>query len=201
MHSYFTTSWNSENRSNLSESVGTGLPNHSFHREKSDPVVGIPDLVGDPMLEPKCTIELSIPRVVALTSDSSAYVHSKDDPNTPIVKRAIPSELEEPDPNISELEVSNDNEFLDKPSAKRKKAAKEKRRMNDEPVNVGSKKWKKKYDLTKKYQVEWAAKAPWSEGILKDDGLLHVIKCTICSLWGARHASWHRSEIHSITIA
>ena len=99
-------------------------------------------------------IELSIPGVVALTSDSSAYVHSKDDPNTPIVECAIPSESEEPDPNMSELEVFDNNEFPDELGAKRKMATKEKRRVNDKPVNVGSKKWKRKYDLKTKYQVE-----------------------------------------------
>lgn len=33
--------------------------------------------------------------------------------------------------------------------------------------------WKQKYDLTRKFQTEWAAKNPWSEGILKEDGFLY----------------------------
>ena len=111
MHSYFTTSRNSKNRSDLSGSARTGLLSHSFHREKLDPVARNLDLIRDPILELECTIELSIPGVVVLTSDSSAYVHSKNDPNTSIMDCAIPSESEEPDPNVSELEVSDNDIF------------------------------------------------------------------------------------------
>ena len=104
-----------------------------------DPVAGNPNLIRHPMLKLECTIELSISRILAFTSDSSAYVHSEDDSNTPIMESAIPSESEEPDPDVSELEVSDDDEFLDEPGVKRKRAAKEKQRVNDEPVKVGSK--------------------------------------------------------------
>jgi hypothetical protein len=34
--------------------------------------------------------------------------------------------------------------------------------------------------------MEWAAKAPWSEGVLRSDGLLHLVKCTICSTVGKK---------------
>jgi hypothetical protein len=44
-----------------------------------------------------------------------------------------------------------------------------------------SKKTKKNYDLTRRFQMEWAMKAPWSEMILTSDGLLHMVKCSICS--------------------
>jgi hypothetical protein len=43
------------------------------------------------------------------------------------------------------------------------------------------KKTKKNYDLTRRFQMEWSAKAPWSEMILTSDGLLHMVKCNICS--------------------
>jgi hypothetical protein len=46
--------------------------------------------------------------------------------------------------------------------------------------------WKKIYDLTRKYQQEWAAKAPWSEQILKDDGLIHQVRCRTCSTVGRK---------------
>ena len=79
MHSYFITSQNSKNRSNLSGSAGTGPPSHSFYGEKSDQVVRNPDLIEDPVFELECTIELSILGVVALMSNSSAYIHCEDD--------------------------------------------------------------------------------------------------------------------------
>ena len=114
MHSYFTTSRNSENRSDLSGSAKTGPSSHSCHGEKSDPIAENPDLIIDLVLKPECTIDLSILGVVALTSELSAYVHFEVDSNTPIVECAIPSELEEPKTNVSELEVSDNDEFLDK---------------------------------------------------------------------------------------
>ena len=44
------------------------------------------------------------------------------------------------------------------------------------------KKTKKNYDLIRRFQMEWFAKAPWSEMILISDGLLHMVKCNICSI-------------------
>jgi hypothetical protein len=43
------------------------------------------------------------------------------------------------------------------------------------------KKTRRNYELTRKFQIEWSAKAPWSEMILTREGLLHMVKCTICS--------------------
>jgi hypothetical protein len=43
------------------------------------------------------------------------------------------------------------------------------------------KKTKKNYDLTRRFQMEWSAKASWNEMILTSDGLLHMVKCSICS--------------------
>ena len=44
----------------------------------------------------------------------------------------------------------------------------------------------KEYDLTCKYELEWVVKAPWSKVVLREDELLHVIKCTICSAVGLK---------------
>jgi hypothetical protein len=35
----------------------------------------------------------------------------------------------------------------------------------------------KKYDRHRKFQTEWSAKLPWAEGILADDGILHMVRC------------------------
>ena len=43
------------------------------------------------------------------------------------------------------------------------------------------KKPKKNYDLTQKFQLEWACKLPWAEGILTNNGRLHMVKCTVWS--------------------
>ena len=39
----------------------------------------------------------------------------------------------------------------------------------------------KNYDLTRRYQLEWAAKLPWSEGVLAQDDIVHQVKCVSCS--------------------
>lgn len=38
----------------------------------------------------------------------------------------------------------------------------------------------KNYNLTQKFQLEWACKLPWVEGILTNNGRLHMVKCTMC---------------------
>jgi hypothetical protein len=62
--------------------------------------------------------------------------------------------------------------------------------------------WKKRYDLTRKYQQEWAAKAPWSEQILKDDGLIHQVRCRTCSTVGRKDVvmgpKWDTIQKHGL---
>jgi hypothetical protein len=51
---------------------------------------------------------------------------------------------------------------------------------------VDTRKWNSQYDVTRKYQLQWAAKLPWSEAVLKDDGLIHLVRCKICSIIGKK---------------
>jgi hypothetical protein len=44
-----------------------------------------------------------------------------------------------------------------------------------------TKKLKKLYDHTRKFQLEWATKLPWVEGVLDNDGKLHMVECKVCS--------------------
>jgi len=39
-----------------------------------------------------------------------------------------------------------------------------------------TKKLKKLYDHTQKFQLEWATKQPWAKGVLTNDGKLHMVK-------------------------
>lgn len=39
----------------------------------------------------------------------------------------------------------------------------------------------KRYDRHRKFQTVWAAKLPWAEGIMASDGILHMVKCKVCS--------------------
>jgi hypothetical protein len=40
---------------------------------------------------------------------------------------------------------------------------------------------RRNYDRTRKFQLEWQAKLPWAEGVLTEDGWLHMVKCRPCS--------------------
>jgi hypothetical protein len=48
------------------------------------------------------------------------------------------------------------------------------------------KKWKSRYDVTWKDQLEWAVKAPWSEALFKDNGMIHHVQCKTCSAMGKK---------------
>jgi hypothetical protein len=64
---------------------------------------------------------------------------------------------------VSKFDVAND------PPSKKQKC------------NEG-KSWKKSYDSTKKFQIEWAAMVPWAEGVVSKDGMVNMVKCKICFL-------------------
>ena len=76
--------------------------------------------------KPDVTIELSIPGVVAVSSDFSALLHSKDDPNIYIVGPVVLSQSEEPNPKTSDFKdlegFSTDEDFQDLLAIKRKKS-------------------------------------------------------------------------------
>ena len=63
----------------------------------------------------------------------------------------------------------------------RRRSVSKREKSKKKYVKLSSKKWKRKYDLTRKYQMEWAAKAPWNKAVLRDNGILHVVKCIICT--------------------
>ncbi len=46
--------------------------------------------------------------------------------------------------------------------------------------------WKKSYDNTKKFQIEWATKVPWAEGVVSKDDMINLVKCKVCSLIGKK---------------
>jgi hypothetical protein len=43
-------------------------------------------------------------------------------------------------------------------------------------------KFKKSYDHTRKFQLEWAPKLPWVEGVLVLDGILHNVFYKVSSI-------------------
>ena len=147
MHSYFGSSRNLENRGDLLRFDSDPLQ-ASENDNKEEIAMDLIQLGGssDPLpikadVNPNVTIELSIPVVVPLTSDSTAYVHFEDDPSPYTTDPAIPSKFEEP---VLDLEgFSLDDDFEEFPTAKRRKSTLERRKVLGEPVKLGTKKWKK----------------------------------------------------------
>jgi hypothetical protein len=90
---------------------------------------------------------------VTLSSDSSAACLSKDDPNRHAFHDMPLREL---------VDEESEEDFPELP--------------------LPPKRTKKNYDLTRRFQMEWAATCPWNEMILTDEGLLHMVKCSICSV-------------------
>jgi hypothetical protein len=43
------------------------------------------------------------------------------------------------------------------------------------------KKTKPNYDRARRFQLEWQARLPWAEGVLSDDGKLHMVRCRTCT--------------------
>jgi hypothetical protein len=89
---------------------------------------------------------------ITLSTDSSVYCLSEDNPNWHAF-HDVPLNVPE--------EESDEEDFLDLP-----------------PL---PKKTRKNYEVTRKFQMDWSAKCPWSEMILSHDGLLHMVKCSICT--------------------
>jgi hypothetical protein len=90
---------------------------------------------------------------IMLSTDSSAYCLSEDNPNWHAFHNVPLNVLEE---------ESKEEDFLDLPPP--------------------PKKTQKNYEVTRKFQMDWSAKCPWSEMILSRDGLLHMVKCSICTV-------------------
>ena len=106
---------------------------------------------------------------------------------------------------------SNDEAFVDLPRCASKKRKNRDLRLKDTSLSKVStattlKKLKKNYDLHRKFQAEWAAKEPWSEAVLAEDGVMHLVHCKPYSIvhgkaiqiapkWDmiSKHAQW---EIH-----
>ena len=106
----------------------------------------------------------------------------EDDPNIYILDCIMPLESDEHDLDVSNFAIDCDVDFVDSSNKKRKGVG----GLVERAVKVGSKWWKRKYDLTCRYQTKWAPKALWSEDILKKDRLLHLAKCTIYSIVGRK---------------
>jgi hypothetical protein len=67
----------------------------------------------------------------------------------------------------------SDSDFQSPPS-KRHSSSRKKARSSQSEAQT-------RYDKHRKFQTVWAAKLPWAEGIMATDGILHMVKCKVCS--------------------
>lgn len=92
---------------------------------------------------------------------------------SPII--ALSDSLED-NSNLKEIPAGSEEEDDEVDSPPRKKGATVRGKADS-----AKSKSQQRYDLHRKFQTEWAAKLPWAGGILATDGLLHMVKCKVCS--------------------
>ncbi len=54
--------------------------------------------------------------------------------------------------------------------------------LKRQKLDFDGKKPKKSYDAVQKFQIKWATKLPWTEGIVLEGGLIHIVRCRVHSL-------------------
>ena len=74
-------------------------------------------------------------------------MRSEDDSNVYIPHRIMPFESNEPNPNVSDFAIDSNDDFVDLLSKRRKGIG----GLVEGAVKVGSKWWKRKYNLTRRY--------------------------------------------------
>lgn len=82
--------------------------------------------------------------------------------------------------NLKLVEVTDDSEGssdnLDFQSSPLKKSGKVQRKSKSSWMKA-----QRQYNRHRKFQTLWVAKLPWVEGIMAKDGILHMVKCKVCS--------------------
>jgi hypothetical protein len=232
IRSYFQASRNTDNNADLDQIQGCSnrpdLERKARQRKrvreltKKNEVEGLPDIaaLGLNLSEAAVSVdtdgaamqdvadvdvELSIPAVLLVSSESSAYIHSEDDPTFHDFSTCpySDSSFDTTSDKDSELDGDDCIDELHLPGRKRKRPVSRKSESGGVTGRTASKReWRKRYDVTRKYQQEWAAKAPWSEQILKDDGLIHQVRCRPCSTVGRKEVvmapKWDTIQKHGV---
>ena len=116
-------------------------------------------------------IVLSCPAVVPVSDDKEGTSNSEEDL----------------DLSADEMVNSDDDAFMDPPvRGGKKRKSRDLRLKGRKSAGTSTtntmKKLKKNYDLHRKFHTEWAAKEPWSESVLAEDGVMHLVRCRPCSV-------------------
>ena len=91
------------------------------------------------------------------------------------------SDGEDLDESEDDMVDSNDDLFMDlPPRGGKKKSIDAKGKGAAASGTSVFQKLKKNYDLQCEFHNEWAAKEPWSEGVLGEDGVMHLVCCRPC---------------------
>ena len=158
MHTYFMSSRNSKNRSLLQSSDPLQSTDGGGIEATSSPTQFMETKIGTSQ-SLDTEVVFSHPAVVPV-SDSKDLDVSEDDM------------------------VDFDNDlFMDLPPYGGKKKSTDAKGKGAAASGTSAfQKLKKNYDLQRKFHNEGAAKEPWSEGVLGEDGVMHLVHCRPCSL-------------------
>ena len=94
---------------------------------------------------------------------------------------------EDLDLSADEMVDSDDGAFVNPPKhggskRKRKDRRAKTLRTGEASTATTMTKLKKNYNLQRRFHTEWVAKEPWSEAILAEDGVMHLVRCRPCSV-------------------
>lgn len=118
-------------------------------------------------------ITMSVDTETTIGSSSSSGGTQIVSSKSPLI--VLPESSEDND-RLKEVPNATEVEFDEADSPPKKKGATAKMK-----AETGKSKAQQRYDRHRKFQFEWAAKLPWAEGILSSDGVLHMVKCKVCS--------------------
>ena len=166
MRAYFTSSRNSLNRGPLEIDEGRSASagsSHPFGTELTNTELETSESMDT-------EIVLSCPAIVQV-SDDEEMCDSEEDL----------------DLSADEMVDSDDDAFvnpLKRGGSKRKTKDRRARTLRAGGASTTSTmtKFKKNYDLQRRFHTEWAAKEPWSEAVLVEDGVMHLVRCCPCSV-------------------
>jgi len=115
------------------------------------------DFVGAQSTSASIVVLGSTPSIVLSSNDKSAFTLFEDNPNyTALHNLHVASKSKE---------ASIDDDFEIPPPPKY---------------------LKKKYDLARKFQMEWSTKCPSTEMVLASNGVLHMVHCCVCTKMGKK---------------
>ena len=168
LQNYFTSTRGEQPGQPLCTVFDSGFPD--VHGAESDGVLGYPS-------SDSSTFKSASENPVSIDTAPGSSTGSGD---TRIVTSKSPliilSDSSDDNCGLKEIATIGDEDDDEADSPPRKKGS----TVNGK-VETAKNEAQQRYDRHRKFQLEWAAKLPWAEAMLATDGVLHMVRCKVCS--------------------